>query len=348
MADEALVLSLASTVEQIARKIHRGLPKHVELDDIRSAGWIGAMRAVEMYSPDHDTTLAQYAAIKIRSAILDWQREQDPLSRAHRRDLKETGNAAPATLSLDAPILEDMAMQVADPLSGESVKTVEAKALIRKLLRRAKLDSRYSYVVRRHLLGGVELDDIADRLEVTPSRCSQILQLGLKKLRAAYARRELIRKPIENGPLAEDICQNPSCGRRFEYRMVTWRDRGITLVMKHGQRGIRRRFCCRSCRSAGTYTHERKLPGRAALYRMYVGEGLSASQIARRVGCHQSSVQQAIVKHGIPRRSANGEFKRRPTNCPRCRAPCTGRKAAQRHCAIPRGPRGGYRTSPAP
>lgn len=58
-------------VEIVVRKMFRGLPSHVDLDDVRSYGKLGLIRAVDLFDPAHRGGFGTYAVIRIRGMVLD-------------------------------------------------------------------------------------------------------------------------------------------------------------------------------------------------------------------------------------------------------------------------------------
>jgi DNA-directed RNA polymerase specialized sigma subunit len=50
---EDMVRSFAPIVEQLAFRVKRRVPDHVEFDELRSVGYIGLMEAIERYDDDN-------------------------------------------------------------------------------------------------------------------------------------------------------------------------------------------------------------------------------------------------------------------------------------------------------
>jgi RNA polymerase sigma factor for flagellar operon FliA len=88
LRDRMLTENLAS-VRFIARKIHRTLPRHVELDDLISAGMVGLVEAFNRFDATRHVQFKSYAQFRVRGAILDWLRTLDWGS----RDLRRKGRA---------------------------------------------------------------------------------------------------------------------------------------------------------------------------------------------------------------------------------------------------------------
>jgi RNA polymerase sigma factor for flagellar operon FliA len=106
------------SVRFIARKIHRTLPRHVELDDLISAGTVGLVEAFNRFDATRHVQFKSYAQFRVRGAILDWLRTLDWGS----RDLRRKGRAiAQATQTLtqqfgrvptETEIADEMALEL--------------------------------------------------------------------------------------------------------------------------------------------------------------------------------------------------------------------------------------------
>lgn len=69
---------------KIVLGIHRTLPSHIDVDDLMSLGSIGLFNAARQYNPQEGSSFQSYAALRIRGAVLDELRRQDPLARTAR------------------------------------------------------------------------------------------------------------------------------------------------------------------------------------------------------------------------------------------------------------------------
>lgn len=79
----AIAMAYYREVECIAAKMHRRLGRHVEYDELLSAGFVGLLASIEKY--DGSTAFATYHQHRTRGAMLDYVRNIDPCSR-HTRD----------------------------------------------------------------------------------------------------------------------------------------------------------------------------------------------------------------------------------------------------------------------
>ena len=82
---DELILEHLPQVNLIAKRIHKGLPGSVSLDDLVSTGILGLISAVDHYEPSRKVKLKTYAEYKIRGAILDSLRVLDWAPRQTRR-----------------------------------------------------------------------------------------------------------------------------------------------------------------------------------------------------------------------------------------------------------------------
>ena len=90
---ERLLLEQLPSVRFIARKLHQTLPRHVELDDLISAGTLGLMEACQRFDARRHVQFKSYAQFRIRGAILDWLRTLDWGPREIRRKARAINEA---------------------------------------------------------------------------------------------------------------------------------------------------------------------------------------------------------------------------------------------------------------
>lgn len=85
---EALILSLAPLVTILTRVFARKITG-VAPDDLRQAGYVAAIRAVDTYDPARGVPLSAYAKQVIAGAILNEARRWDYVSERDRRTLRD-------------------------------------------------------------------------------------------------------------------------------------------------------------------------------------------------------------------------------------------------------------------
>lgn len=80
-------------VRRIAQRIHDRVPPHVPFEDMRSAGIVGLLEAINNFDPTRGASLASYASIRIQGAILDSLRALDWGPRELRRKERQMNQA---------------------------------------------------------------------------------------------------------------------------------------------------------------------------------------------------------------------------------------------------------------
>jgi RNA polymerase sigma factor for flagellar operon FliA len=90
---EQLLMENLPSVRFIARKLHQTLPRHVELDDLISAGMVGLLEACDRFDALRHVQFKSYAQFRIRGAILDWLRTLDWGPRDLRRKARAIAEA---------------------------------------------------------------------------------------------------------------------------------------------------------------------------------------------------------------------------------------------------------------
>ncbi|MBT3222915.1 MAG: sigma-70 family RNA polymerase sigma factor, partial [Proteobacteria bacterium] len=109
-----LVLLYYPMVRAIACRIHRRLPKAVDVDDLIGAGVVGLIEALERFDPDRGIPFESYAKHRIRGAVVDALRAADWVPRSVRRK---------------ADLLDQTRQQLRDELGRRPTRNEMADAL---------------------------------------------------------------------------------------------------------------------------------------------------------------------------------------------------------------------------
>jgi RNA polymerase sigma factor (sigma-70 family) len=182
-AREATIIQNMDIVNKIARRLRRRVPPCITLDDLTSAGTIGLIKAVDRFDASRGLKFRSYAQHRVMGAMLDFLREEDPLSRAERRVRKSAAMCdSPVTISLDqlpVPVVNRLvgigARQAYDALLESDIDKI-----------RQCLTRRENRVIALLFESGWQNRQVAADLKVNESRVSQIKQRALAKLRLAF------------------------------------------------------------------------------------------------------------------------------------------------------------------
>jgi RNA polymerase sigma factor for flagellar operon FliA len=189
---DALILSLAPQVKKLAFRKWNATPKRVGLDELTSAAWLGAIAAVDRFEVERGVNLATYADWKIRSAIADYLRSLDPLTRGHRRQVS-AGECEPViVMSLQDRVRAlhagsddcTLAETLPDRRAALEQRRAEEHASLQAIYARAQLQPRSAKVLKRWVEGETLLE-IGASIGVVESRASHICSAAIRKLRAA-------------------------------------------------------------------------------------------------------------------------------------------------------------------
>ncbi len=213
-------------VQRLAAGIARKLPRHVNVGDLVSAGCCGLLDAFAKYDPARMERFDAYVDHRIRGAILDELRTQDPLTRDQRAfarrladarqafanrhgalpDERETAAELGMTLAqyrrqvdrlhatsarTEAKPFEEEDDALAEP-ANDAPETLAAGKEHRDRIQGAmdRLPARFRDVLRLHYDEGRTLREIGLALGVTESRVSQIHAEALVLLREVLSTME--------------------------------------------------------------------------------------------------------------------------------------------------------------
>lgn len=214
---DALVHEHAPLVRRLAHQIASRMPASIEVDDVIQEGMLGLLDAARRWQPQPDgAPFVVYARLRIRGAIYDWLRSNDLLPRHQRGKLRaaqdaitalahelgrepEDGEVAQALgLSLTqyhtllegavsitvveqvAESDEPMAEKDSDPFEQASVR--ETLQQLEPLL--ARLGVKEQQVLALHYTEHLSYREIAQVLDLTPGRISQLHTQAMLRLRA--------------------------------------------------------------------------------------------------------------------------------------------------------------------
>jgi len=81
-------------VDYHSERIAIHLPKHIQIDELRSLGLFGLYDALQKFDYDRDLKFDTYASFRIRGAIIDGLRKEDWLPRSTREKAKKINQAS--------------------------------------------------------------------------------------------------------------------------------------------------------------------------------------------------------------------------------------------------------------
>ena len=222
---EGLISGHMDLVRKIAWHMHGRVGSAIEIDDLIQIGYFGLVTAAQKYSVKEGASFASYAVLRIRGAIVDHLRKSSNLCRTtiqmqqktkmveasllkklHRIpsrqeisdelgikidefDEWERAFAANVHTSLDAAY-DEFSMWFVSKESSPEQKLNEAD--LRKSLRMSleDLSQKETLVIQLYYVEELNVYEIAEVLDVTTGRVSQIKKSAISKLRKSMEQRE--------------------------------------------------------------------------------------------------------------------------------------------------------------
>lgn len=221
-APHDLIASQMEQVRKIAHYFHGRVRGAVEVEDLIQVGYVGLVDAAQKYERKEGASFAAYAGIKIRGAIADHLRRASNLCRTtivNRQKVNRASLALERRLQrqpTSVEIAEELGMsvneyehwrqafqantlqtieEVHDEFSvwflssagnpEEEINKVELRAALRKALE--SLSQREALVIQLYYVEELNVYEIAEILEVTTGRVSQIKKAAISTLRQRLA-----------------------------------------------------------------------------------------------------------------------------------------------------------------
>ncbi len=211
------IQDLLDLVEMAMRSITRLIPRHVDREDLASAGKLALVQVLTGFRGDAGEA-RRVAYPRVRGAILDELRRMDPLSRHDRRlakklqkltaQMEQEMGRVPTDAELadaaDIPAAEvrdvlahvrgimhaaaSLPDDIVDPDAGEIVDRIEARDVAALLeMGLARLPARHADVLRRYYMREQTLAEIGDELRLSTERVRQIRVQAEAQLKLEFA-----------------------------------------------------------------------------------------------------------------------------------------------------------------
>ncbi len=221
-----LAASHIDLVQQIVNQVAMRYPRHVDRNELWSAGATGLVEASRSYNPETGIPFARYALIRIRGSIIDSTRKRDWAVRSLRRRMRELHDAedrfevtegrkpTDQELSniLNIPLTELHQQRAASLTSsllhldqedpervslGERIEERSPERIPEDMITKRevvgtmhvaidKLPDLQQQVIERYYLKGEMLQTIAASLGVTEARVSQIRAEAVNAMRSYF------------------------------------------------------------------------------------------------------------------------------------------------------------------
>ena len=215
---DELIESHLNLVKKIAWHTYGRVRSAIEIDDLVQIGYFGLITAAQKYTPQEGATFASYASLRIRGAMMDHLRKNSNLCRTTIQ-IRQKANKVEKELTQklghvpdDKAMAEAMEMPIGDWLDWQSAFAANthesldsvyddysvwfassssspednlSETDLRNTLKEAlvTLPEREALVIQLFYVEELNIYEIAEILEVSTGRVSQIKKAGITRLR---------------------------------------------------------------------------------------------------------------------------------------------------------------------
>lgn len=227
LSANALATAHLDLVAHVVNQVAMRYPRHVDRQELWSAGAFGLVDAARAYRPETGIPFPRYASIRIRGAIIDSTRSRDWAARSVRRGFRElqlveerfesehgrrpadaelakllgitpedlrlrrAAAVNASLLHLDQPDVDDIPLgeripeQSIDRLPDQAFDHREMVGVLEKAV--VHLPPIQREVIERYYLKSELLQSIAESMDLTEARVSQIRSEAVNSMRAYFA-----------------------------------------------------------------------------------------------------------------------------------------------------------------
>ena len=213
-----LIHDHTNLVKKISWHLHGRVHSIVDIEDIIQLGMVGLINAAQNYIPQKDASFSSYASIRIKGEILDYLRKSSNLDRTTITIKKNSEKAshflrnkfgrepynheianelgmssekyyewsnafeAGVSKSLDESYDDYSNWFVTNDMNPEEkVQDFELRNNLKKVL--AKLEGKEALIIQLYFVEELNIYEIAEIMEVSTGRISQIKTSAIKKIR---------------------------------------------------------------------------------------------------------------------------------------------------------------------
>ncbi len=184
--EEIRVEDYIPLVRKIASSIYKRLPDYagVEFEDLVGVGYVGLMEAKHHFDEEKNASFGTYASIIIRGRILDYLRSLDVRTKEEKKEEINRRKTISIEEFLSDSVKEDRLsfLGTEDNNILERIEKEELVNLVAEAIDSVLNDSE-KLVLSLFFKEGLKQREIADIMELTPARITQIKKTALRKIR---------------------------------------------------------------------------------------------------------------------------------------------------------------------
>ena len=176
MNTEELIIKYIPLANKIAFTKKKTLPRHVDVEELQSAAYMGLCEAANRFDEARGVTFSTFAYPRIVGAIVDYLREQ---SWGKRNDPK-TAFSLDVSLAEDGIPLKDMIVSKLDANTEEMLEVVSRD-----------LDGYAENVMRCYFIDECSMKEVGERFGVSESRICQLITKYKSRIKEKWSEKDL-------------------------------------------------------------------------------------------------------------------------------------------------------------
>jgi RNA polymerase sigma factor (sigma-70 family) len=178
MSITQLVEQYVPMANKLAFQKKRSLPRFIDIEDLRSAAYLGLVEAANRFNPDLGVCFSTFAYPRINGAIIDYLRNQGWLKRGDTCRI----------ISLDVPMSGCDACVLGDTIATK--EEINQEEILDVIF--LDLDNQAKSILRHYFIDELSMKEVGDKFGVTEGRISQLIKQYKEQIRSNWTESELI------------------------------------------------------------------------------------------------------------------------------------------------------------
>lgn len=174
---QQLVEQYIPFANKLAYQKKKTLPKFIDLEELKSAAYLGLVEAATRYKPELGIEFTTFSYPRIWGAIHDYLREQGWMKRGDNTQM----------LSLDVPSNDSENCTLRDTIEAKTEDDTEECFEVITL----SLDAQAKAVLRHYFIDEYSMKEVGDKFGVSESRISQLIKCYKGRIRSKWSEEAL-------------------------------------------------------------------------------------------------------------------------------------------------------------
>ena len=173
-----LFRSYVPLANKLALQRKKTLPRFIDIEDLRSAAYLGLVEAANRFNPDMGNCFSTFAYPRINGAIIDYLRDLGWLKKGDSCSIA----------SLDAPVADSETNVLGDSIAAKEERQDDEEML--EVISQ-NLDDQAKTVLGHYFIDEMSMKQIGEKFGVTEGRISQLIKEYKARIRSDWTEDDL-------------------------------------------------------------------------------------------------------------------------------------------------------------